>query len=105
MRVVESFPTSAVLQRERLDHFQSVVDRVFCPMHVRHTGGLFDSFSGSIEATNLGRVRIAKVAGTQCTVSPISQDMLKQYRSDKPDRLGRPRRRSVLARTSRAPQG
>jgi AraC-like DNA-binding protein len=69
MSVVESFPISAMPQREGLDHFRSVVDRVFCPMHVRHTGGLFESFRGSIEAMNLGRVRVAKVAGTQCTVS------------------------------------
>jgi AraC-like DNA-binding protein len=60
---------SGVPQRQRLDHFQSVVDRVFCPMHVRHTGGLLESFHASIEAINLGRVSFAKVAGTQCTVT------------------------------------
>ncbi len=55
-------------QRERFDYFQSVVDTVFCPMHVQPKSAARESFRGGVEAATLGSVRLARVATSACAV-------------------------------------
>ena len=71
----QSFPVAAVPQRERFSYFQSVVETVFCPMQVRPGGGSELSFRGSVEATDLGSVRLARVATSACVVRRFVGDV------------------------------
>ena len=64
----ESFPVDSVGPRERLDYFQSVVDRVFCPMHVQQNAVSMASFRASIEIAHLGSIKLAKVTGSAAKV-------------------------------------
>jgi AraC-like DNA-binding protein len=66
--VYRSFPVAVVPERERFGYFQSVVDDVFCPMRVEPTGSSRNAFRGTVEAADLGRVRLARVATSPCSV-------------------------------------
>jgi AraC family transcriptional regulator, positive regulator of tynA and feaB len=71
----QSFPVAAVPERERFSYFQSVVETVFCPMQVRPGGSSEQSFRGSVEATNLGAIRLARVATSACVVRRFGGDV------------------------------
>ena len=71
----QSFPVAAVPERERFSYFQSVVDSVFCPMQVQPHGGSGASFRGCVEATELGSVRLARVATSACVVQRLVGDV------------------------------
>ena len=71
----QSFPVAAVPERERFRYFQSVVDTVFCPMQVQPQGGSDASFRGCVEATDLGSVRLARVATSACVVRRLLGDV------------------------------
>jgi len=71
----QSFPVAAVPERERFSYFQSVVDTVFCPMQVQPHGGSGASFRGCVEATELGSVRLARVATSACVVQRLVGDV------------------------------
>jgi AraC-like DNA-binding protein len=66
--VHQSFAIATVPQGRRFDYFQSVVDQVFCPMQVQPKGVSTQAFRGCVEATTLGRVRLARVATSPITV-------------------------------------
>jgi len=71
----QSYPVAAVPQRERFSYFQSVVDTVFCPMQVAPDGGSELSFRGCVEATDLGSVKLARVATSACVVRRFVGDV------------------------------
>lgn len=73
----ETFPVSAVPERERFGYFQAVVDNVFCPMQVQPRGAAGETFRGSVEATDLGCVRLARVATSACAVQRRAGDVAK----------------------------
>lgn len=64
----QSFALNTVRQKERFDHFLSVVDEVFCPMHCEPGGGA-ERFYGHLDATDLGSVRLARVSTSPVAVS------------------------------------
>ena len=73
-RLYQSFPVAAVPQRERFSYFQSIIDTVFCPMQVA-PGGSELSFRGRVEATDLGSVKLARVATSACVVRRFVGDV------------------------------
>lgn len=71
----ESFPVAAVGERERLDYFQSVVDRVFCPMQIHVLGDSPGGFRGVVDVAELGCLRLARVATQAVTVRRRSAEV------------------------------
>jgi AraC family transcriptional activator of tynA and feaB len=71
----QSFPVAAVPLHERFSYFQSIVETVFCPMHVRPGGGSELGFRGCVEATDLGSVKLARVATSACVVRHLVGDV------------------------------
>jgi AraC-like DNA-binding protein len=71
----QSYPVAVVPQRERFSYFQAVVDSVFCPMQVQPRGSSEVSFRGCVEATDLGSVRLARVATSACVVRRLVGDV------------------------------
>ena len=71
----ESFPVASVRAGERFDYFQSVVDRVFCPMQIHAHGGSPDGFRGVVDVIELGCLRLARVSTPPVTVRRRSADV------------------------------
>ncbi len=71
----KSFPVAAVPERERFSYFQSLVDAVFCPMQVQPRGSSGTFFRGCVESTDLGSVRLARVATSACSVRRLVGDV------------------------------
>jgi len=67
-----SFPVTAVPDRERFSYFQAVVDEVFCPMQLQPEGRSREFFRGCVEASDIGSVRLARVAASPCAVTRFS---------------------------------
>jgi AraC-like DNA-binding protein len=62
-------------ERQRFEYFHSVVNSVFCPMHVQPLGASFQSFRAIVGTTELGSVRLARVVTSPCVVRRLSGDI------------------------------
>lgn len=71
----QSYAIATLPPRERFSYFQAVVDHMFCPMQVEPRQRSHESFGGCIEAADLGRVKLAKVSTSPCSVKRRSVDI------------------------------
>ncbi len=71
----QSFPVTAVPQRERFSYFHSVVDQLFCPMQLQPRGQSSEFFRGCVDAADIGSVRLAKVSASPCEVTRFKGDV------------------------------
>jgi AraC-like DNA-binding protein len=71
----DAYPIALKPVKERFDFFRSVVDDLFCPMHIEPTYPRALPFDGTVGATNLGGIRLAHVATLPCRVSRRREDI------------------------------
>jgi len=67
--------TAMVPERHRFEYFHSVVNSVFCPMHVQPHGASAEGFRAIVESTDLGSVRLARVVTSPCLVRRLTADI------------------------------
>jgi AraC-like DNA-binding protein len=67
--------TAMVPERHRFEHFHSVINSVFCPMHVQPQGPSAQRFRAIVETADLGSVRLARVVTSPCLVRRLSADI------------------------------
>lgn len=70
----QSFPIGTIRQEERFDYFLSVIDEVFCPMHCA-PGGSADRFVATLDASELGGMRLARISTSPVAVSRRPRDI------------------------------
>ena len=64
----QAYPLTVVPPRDRFEYFSSVVDEVFCPMHCA-PGGSADRFVATLDASELGGMRLARISTSPVAVS------------------------------------
>lgn len=77
-----SYPLATSPPAERLDYFQAIVDRVFCPMQVLPNTTSSAPLAGCVEAAPLRSIGLARVATSACLVRRRPQDIARM--SDAP---------------------
>lgn len=70
----QSFPISKIRREERFDYFLSVIDEVFCPMHCAPVDSA-DRFLASLDAAELGDLRLARISTSPVAVSRRPRDI------------------------------
>jgi AraC-like DNA-binding protein len=71
----ESYPIAAHPPRERFDFFKGLLDNVFCPMQLDAQRSVRESFTGRVEVTDLGGIKLARVSTGPLSVKRRSQDI------------------------------
>ena len=71
----QAYPLATQKPQDRFAFFQSVVDDIFCPMEIQPRVASWQTFAGSVEASHLGSVGLARVATSACTVKRRRQDI------------------------------
>jgi hypothetical protein len=71
----QTFPMTVHPPRKRFEYFQSLVDEFFCPMLLQPRIPSWDAFSGKVEVTDLGRMKLANVSTSACRVQRRAQDV------------------------------
>lgn len=71
----QSYAITGALPRERFDCFRSKVDDLFCPMEVDASRSVRDAFAARLDAVNLGRIQLVRVATSAIQVRRRSQDI------------------------------
>ncbi|HZD52763.1 MAG TPA: helix-turn-helix domain-containing protein [Woeseiaceae bacterium] len=61
-------------QQERFDHFLSVIDQVFCPMHCAPEDGA-ERFAAKLDAVDLGVLRLARISTSPVAVTRRPRDI------------------------------
>ena len=67
--------TAAIPASQRFEYFHSVVNSVFCPMHVHPHGSAGDAFHATLQTAELGSVRLARIVTSPCVVRRLSGDI------------------------------
>jgi AraC-like DNA-binding protein len=70
-----SFSLTTTPQAERFGSFQAIVNELFCPMTVYPGASGPTQFTGCVEATDLGGIRLARVAASACLVRRRAEDI------------------------------
>jgi len=65
----QSYPLTVAKKAERFDYFSSIVDELFSPSQCEMVNSDVSTFTGELEATDLGQVKIAKVGTSPLTVN------------------------------------
>ena len=65
----QSYPLTVAKKAERFDYFSSIVDELFSPSQSEMVNSDVTTFTGELEATDLGQVKIAKVGTSPLTVN------------------------------------
>ena len=67
--------TAAVPERQRFEYFHSVVNSVFCPMHVHPHVESGDPFRASVQTAEFGALSLARIVTSPCVVRRLSGDI------------------------------
>jgi len=67
--------TAAIPERQRFEYFHSIVNSVFCPMHVHPQAGSGDPFRASVKTEQFGSVCMARIVTSPCVVRRLSGDI------------------------------